>query len=171
MKRFSIKKASVLVASLVMAVSITACGKEPSKGGEGEQTKVEAGAQLTEDEYKEKVQTLYDDIQNTSTEMLANLDQTDPEKSLESMKAMLEAVKPMYEELGALQAPDSFKDAQTKIKNGVDATVEMLDLTLEISASNMAQDDKKLQELQTKIGEVASKVGDLQTGIDEVIGS
>ena len=50
----------------------------------------------------------------------------------DATKKLIGEIKPIYEELGNLNAPEEFASQQEKIKSGCTASVETLDLSLEL---------------------------------------
>lgn len=131
-------------------------------------------AALSDEDYKAKVEEIYNGITATSTELMAAVDQTDVEATMEAMTTLVTTVKPMYEELAGLVAPETYAEAQAQIKSGADASVELLNLTLEMLAlgdgASDADAEAKVAELQEKMTSFTTSAQDLTTGITTVLG-
>lgn len=93
---------------------------------------------------------------------MAGVDSTDQEKVIEATKKMVEDVKPLYEQMGALTAPDSLKDQQTKISEGAIASLEMLNLSLEMIELG-TNPDLNAEEVEAKTVELTEKMTGFQT--------
>lgn len=170
-----LKRLSVVTLALMLVFSLAACGGDSGSGDDASKESKPA-AQMTEDEYKAKVEEIYTNISTVSQEEMAAVDTTDLDATVKGMTAMVKKVRPMYEELGALNAPDSFKSSQDKIKSGAEASVELLDLSLEMFEMQANPPDaekvtEKMQELTEKTTEFQTKAQELTTGLTEVIGT
>lgn len=187
MKKSMMKR--ILAAVLVgcMAVAMSACGaKEPvpapsesSQAASSDTASVSSAASeeapsssaaqadaagLSEEDYKAKVKSLMADIETKSTEAMKDIDLTNVEALVKATSDMIEQVKPMYEELSSLQAPAKYADAQTKIKTGVDASLELLNLSLDMIQNG--GDAEKVAELQAKTAELGTIAQDLNAGLE-----
>lgn len=157
MKKNLLKKISVAAAALILSLSMVACG----------------GNKVSADDYKAKVTEIYQTIETESQTYASSLNPNDIEGMVSTTKEFVEKMKPYYEQLAALEAPEEFADEQAKIKAGAEASSEMLDLSVELmelegdpDAAAKAQD--KLTDLQTKMTNLQQTVGDFQTAITTV---
>lgn len=169
MKKLMKKSVAVTMTALMLSVAVVGCGGSPkaegtTAGAEVTTTAPETttAAPLTEAEYKEQITTIYSSITQISTEAMAGVDATDQDKVIEATKKMIEDVKPLYEQMGALTAPDSLKDQQTKISEGAIASLEMLNLSLEMIELG-TNPDLKPEEVEAKTVELTEKMAGMQT--------
>ena len=100
----------------------------------------------------------------------------DPQGALASLTETVNQMRPLYEELANLPAPEAFAEAQAKIKEGSEASIEILDLTLEMMelASNpdtMEEAQEKMTELTEKMNSYSDQASKLTEGLTEVLGS
>lgn len=192
MKKNLIKGISVSAIALMMAVSMAGCSSKkeetptptdvttPVEGEDAKKEDATPAKEMTEEEYVAEVNRIYTDIQTASLEgqnAMAGIDATDAKALVKVTTDMVEKVKPLYVELGAITAPAAFTDAQAKIASGVDASVKMLDISLEMMDLGMNADQqnpdaetmKKVEELQAQALELQTQAQDLATGITEVL--
>ncbi len=173
MKKNILARAGVLAVAAALTFSVAGCGSDKKADApvQGQEEKKE----MTEEEYKAKVQELYDSIQTESTSAMEGVDQTDMTALVEATKSMVEKVKPFYEELAGLEAPETYAESQAKIKEGADASVEMLSISLELmematdSSTSDADKQTKAAELQEKATDLATKAQSMADGLAEVI--
>ena len=176
------KKISAAVILAAMLLTMAACGgnSTPSPAASGEssaasstsEAPAEAPAEVTEESYKAEVKRISDAINAKSADM-SGVDATDPAKAAEAMKAIIDEVKPLYEELAALEAPEAFKDAQAKISEGSLASAELLDISLQavqVGAGLIEGDAAAIAaDLQTKIQELTPKATEFAAALQEVL--
>ncbi len=163
--------AMTLVLAMVMIFTLAGCGGGDDKNAGGN------GA-LSEKDYVAKVTELYKSAETAATDGMGQVDQTDPQKMIDGLNKVIEDVTPIYEEMGALQAPEKYADQQAKIKAGCDAAVELLKLSADMTdmAVKAQAGEVDQEEAQTKLQELTSKMTDLQaastefqTAVDEVM--
>ena len=175
MKNIANKKTLVLtlVLAMVMAFTLAGCG-----GGDDGGKDADKGGALSEKDYVAKVSELYGNIESTSADAMAGVDTTDTQAVIDATQQMINDVKPIFEELGGLQAPEKYADQQAKIKAGCEASVKTLDLSLELTemavdAQNgkvSAEDtQKKTQEITSQMAELQAVAADFSTAIAEVM--
>lgn len=161
----------------VMATALTGCGggDKPAASGAGSAgSSASVTAELSEEEYVTKVKDFYEDVTKISTEAMSGVDATDPKATIDATKGMIEQVTPLYEELGALNAPAAYKDQQAKIKAGCDASVETLQLSMEMLEMSTSGDTSsadaqaKLTELTEKMQGLTAVLTDFQTALTEI---
>lgn len=174
MKKNVLKKAAVLVSALFIVAAVPGCSSSGGDAAGASKTNTEA-KEMTNEEYVEKVTSTFDKITEASNSALAGVDQNDMQAVLTATKGMIDEVKPLYVEISALKAPADYTELQTKIKDGCDASVEVLELSYEMMEMGAnpegvsdADAQKKLTEMQTKLTEAQPKLTDLQTAINEL---
>lgn len=143
MKNFK-KMMAIAMTCVIALTGLTACGNKAAK-------------QLTKEEYVAEVTRISTAVGNKMSEISNGVDLTTDEGKAEYAKKMTDEISPLYVELGALAAPDEFKDEQEKIKKGAEATIEMLKLS---------GDEKQLQE---KAAEYQQVLIDFSTAISTVL--
>lgn len=168
-----LKKLGVATLTLMLVFSLAACGGDSTGGGDVANNDQPAG-QMSEEDYKAKVEEIYTSITTISQEEMSAVDPSDMDSTVTAMTSMIEKVRPLYAELGELQAPDSFKSSQEKIKSGTDASVALLDLSMEMFEMQSNPPDAetaaaKIKELTDKTAEFQTKAQDLTTGLSEVL--
>ena len=170
------KKVTALVMTALMSVMVlTACaGSDPQKSSADNPNT--ASQALSKDEYVEKVKSLSMSISEVTEKYSADMQSTDQNTMAEATKKLIGEIKPIYEELGSLNAPSEFSSQQEKIKSGCAASVETLDLSLELiqlglgETQGSAEDiTAKITELNGKIGELSSQAQGLTTALQEVM--
>ncbi len=133
---------------------------------------------LTEEEYKAKITEIGNKVGELTEDVTAAQSQAteDPQGALTSLTETVNQMRPLYDELANLAAPENFADAQAKIKEGAEASVEILDLTLEMM--ELASNPDTIEEAQTKMTELTEKMtsysdqaSKLTEGLTEVLGS
>ena len=191
MKKNLLKKISVAAIAFALSLSMVACGEKkteepapaPTENGteapaeENDAPKEEASSNagtVTVEDYKAKMTEIFTAIQTESTTYSTSLDPNDTEATITATKEFAEKVKPYYEQLAALEAPEEFADEQAKIKTGAEASVEALDLSVELmelegDPDAAAKAPDKLTELNTKMTNLQQAVGDFQTAIATVM--
>ena len=133
---------------------------------------------LTEEEYKAKITEIGNKVGELTQDVTAAQSQAteDPQGALASLTETVNQMRPLYEELANLPAPEVFAEAQAKIKEGSEASIEILDLTLEMMelASNpdtMEEAQEKMTELTEKMNSYSDQASKLTEGLTEVLGS
>lgn len=185
MKTSIMKKLLTFLLVGCMAISMAACGGDkandpaptepgtettdtPADAEKPDEEPAEAPAdtasgELTEDGYVEKVNSIMAEVQKQSTELMAGIDVTDTDSVATATKDLIGTVKPMYEELANLQAPAKYADAQAKMKSGADASVQLLQLSLDVLESQ--GDPDKVAELQEKMAELGILAQDINSAM------
>lgn len=120
-----------------------------------------AGDALSEEDYMAKIKELSEKIA-TESAPYATIDTTDLATAIPQVQEMGNALKPLYEELANLQAPEKYAEAQAKIKSGASASAELLEISLEILENG--GDDAKVAELQEKYANLQTAANDLAAG-------
>lgn len=120
-----------------------------------------AGDALSEEDYMAKIGELSGKIA-TESAPYATIDTTDLATAIPQVQEMGKALKPLYEELANLQAPEKYAEAQAKIKSGASASAELLEISLEILENG--GDDAKVAELQEKYANLQTAANDLAAG-------
>lgn len=198
----TMKKLMALLMAAAMMLSLAACSKdEPKNEGndtpgvsdgdkkddnkeadkkeadkKDEDKKDEGGEALSEEDYKAKITEIGNKVAELTNDVNAAQTKasTDPEGAINDLIDIVAEMKPLYQELADLKAPEKFVEAQKKIKSGCEASVEMLDLTVEMMelAVDPEQADKaqeKLTELTEKMTEYQADAQTLTEGLQEVM--
>ena len=87
---------------------------------------------------------------------------TDQATMADATKKLIGEIKPIYEELGNLNAPEEFASQQEKIKSGCTASVETLDLSLELIQLGLGETQASAEDLTAKMTELNSKITELE---------
>lgn len=146
MTRFT-KRITAVFLSAVCAFSLFSCAKETSP--------------FTEEEYLAKAVSLYakaDELFNVEHE------QWDEEEAVAKNKEIVEQVRPYYEELANLDAPKKYDKKQLVIKEGADATMELLDLMMEIN--ELCLDENASEEY---VAERRQHISDRSSELNDVV--
>ena len=189
----SMKKLMALLMAAAMMLSLAACGNAEEPKDDGGSTpgvsdndkkdengtqdeKQDSGEALSEEDYKAKITEIGNKVTELTNDVNAAQTKaaTDPEGAINDLIDVVAEMKPLYQELADLKAPEKFAAAQAKIKSGCEASVEMLDLTVEMMelAVDPEQADKaqeKLAELTEKMTEYQSDAQTLTEGLTEVM--
>ena len=193
----TMKKLMALLMAAAMTLSLSACSKDEPKDDGGNNPGVsdadkkddannqdnkqddkqdEGGEALSEEDYKAKITEIGNKVAELTNDVNAAQTKasTDPEGAINDLIDIVAEMKPLYQELANLKAPEKFADAQAKIKSGCEASVEMLDLTVEMMelAVDPDQADKaqeKLTELTEKMTEYQADAQTLTEGLTEVM--
>lgn len=192
----TMKKLMALLMAAAMMLSLSACSKdeEPKDDGNNpgvsdsdkkddanqddkqDDKKDESGEALSEEDYKAKITEIGNKVAELTNDVNAAQAKatTDPEGAINDLIDIVAEMKPLYQELADLKAPEKFAAAQAKIKSGCEASVEMLDLTVEMMelAVDPEQADKaqeKLTELTEKMTEYQADAQTLTEGLTEVM--
>lgn len=190
----TMKKLAALLMAAMMLMSLAACGKDDGNKDSGKDDKPgvsdsdkkgddktdgdKGDAALSEEDYKAKITEIGTKVGELTEDVTAaqTKAKTDPQGALKDLTDTVNEMKPLYQELADLKAPEKFADAQAKIKNGSDASVEVLDMTLEMmelaaDPAKAAEAADKVKELTEKMTEYSGKVTELQEGLTEVLGA
>ena len=178
----SMKKLMALLMAAAMMLSLAACSKDEEPKDDGGSTpgvsdndkkdengtqddKQDSGEALSEEDYKAKITEIGNKVTELTNDVNAAQTKaaTDPEGAINDLIDVVAEMKPLYQELADLKAPEKFAAAQAKIKSGCDASVEMLDL----EQADKAQE--KLAELTEKMTEYQSDAQTLTEGLTEVM--
>ncbi len=187
------KRFLALLMAAAMCLSLAACSKDEEPKDDGGSTpgvsdndkkdengtqddKQDSGEALSEEDYKAKITEIGNKVTELTNDVNAAQTKaaTDPEGAINDLIDVVAEMKPLYQELADLKAPEKFAAAQAKIKSGCEASVEMLDLTVEMMelAVDPEQADKaqeKLAELTEKMTEYQSDAQTLTEGLTEVM--
>lgn len=198
MNSIKLKRLAALLLAAGMVLTLVGCNKDDAgtddKGTDSSQTgekdtgvdnenndeNVDEGniTTLTEEEYKAKITEIGNKVGELTEDVTAAQSQAteDPQGALTSLTETVNQMRPLYDELANLAAPENFADAQAKIKEGAEASVEILDLTLEMM--ELASNPDTIEEAQTKMTELTEKMtsysdqaSKLTEGLTEVLGS
>lgn len=168
------KKKLMLLSALVLSLFLVSCGGKKDDAKKTDAPKTEAAKQLSVAEYKTEVEKIFKEIQDASAPM-QTINPGDPTAAMKAAKEVITKVTPLYENLSTLQAPDSLKNAQSKLKDGADASLELLKVSSEMfefasnpSAAGNADIMKKMQELQGKMSDLQSKAVGMNEAITEI---
>lgn len=200
MKSMKLKRLAALLLAAGMVLTLTGCNKDDAdtdnKGTNSSQTgEKDTGSKnenneeqnngnenngsetLTEEEYKSKITEIGNKVSALTNDVTAAQSQAteDPQGALTSLTETVNQMRPLYDELANLAPPEKFTDAQAKIKEGAVASVEILDLTLEMMelASNpdtMEEAQEKMTELTEKMSSYSDQASKLTEGLTEVLG-
>ena len=174
----TMKKLMALLMAAAMMLSLAACSKDEPKN-EGNDTpgvsdgdkkddnkeadkKDEGGEALSEEDYKAKITEIGNKVAELTNDVNAAQTKasTDPEGAINDLIDIVAEMKPLYQELADLKAPEKFVEAQKKIKSGCEASVEMLDLTVEMM--ELAVDPEQADKAQEKLTELTEKMTEYQ---------
>ena len=198
MNSIKLKRLAALLLAAGMVLTLVGCNKDDAgtddKGTDSSQTgekdtgvdnenndeNVDEGniTTLTEEEYKAKITEIGNKVGELTEDVTAAQSQAteEPQGALTSLTETVNQMRPLYDELANLAAPENFADAQAKIKEGAEASVEILDLTLEMM--ELASNPDTIEEAQTKMTELTEKMtsysdqaSKLTEGLTEVLGS
>ena len=135
------------------------------------------GDVLSEQAYKAKILEIGNQVAELSPSVSAAQKKasSDPEGALKDLIAIVAKMKPLYQELADLKAPAKYAAAQAKIKEGSQASVDMLDLTVEmmelaLDPNKHAEAKQKLDELTGKLSQYQADAEKLSEGLSEVMG-
>lgn len=175
----TMKKLMALLMAAAMMLSLAACSKdEPKDDGndtpgvsdnndkkdDKQEDKKEdnGGDALSEEDYKAKITEIGNKVAELTNDVNAAQTKasTDPEGAIDDLIDIVAEMKPLYQELAELKAPEKFAEAQKKIKSGCEASVEMLDLTVEMM--ELAVDPSQADKAQEKLTELTEKMTDYQ---------
>jgi hypothetical protein len=174
------KKKFMLVFALILTLALVSCGeKKDTKPADATATATTVttqapAAKLDVAGYKKEVTRIGTAIGEAS-KPLTTLNPGDAAGAVKVYASVIEALTPLYKELSALEAPDSLKGAQEKLKAGSDASLEVLKLSAEMfdlvgnpAAAASADTMKKVQDLQTKLGDLQQKALGMQDAMVEI---
>lgn len=132
---------------------------------------------LSEQAYKAKILEIGSKVSELTPSVSAAQQKasSDPEGALKDLIAIVAKMKPLYQELADLKAPSKYAAAQAKIKEGSQASVDMLDLTVEmmelaLDPNRRAEAQQKMNELNDKLVQYQSDAQKLSEGLTEVMG-
>lgn len=199
MNSMKLKRLAALLLAAGMVLTLAGCNKDDAgtddKGTNSSQTgekdtysknenneeddKQDTGSEtLTEEEYKAKITEIGNKVGELTQDVTAAQSQAteDPQGALASLTETVNQMRPLYEELANLPAPEAFAEAQAKIKEGSEASIEILDLTLEMmelasDPDTMEEAQEKMTELTEKMNSYSDQASKLTEGLTEVLGS
>ena len=165
-----------MMTALLSVMVLTACSSSDSPKSSADDSNTTASQTLTKDEYVEKVKSLSTEISEVTAKYSTDMQST--ATMADATKKLIGEIKPIYEELGNLNAPEEFASQQEKIKSGCTASVETLDLSLELIQLGLGETQAsaedltaKMTELNSKITELSSQAQGLTTALQEVMAS
>ena len=132
MEKKTKKIIAFMMTALLSVMVLTACSSSDSPKSSADDSNTTASQALTKDEYVEKVKSLSTEISEVTAKYSTDMQSTDQATMADATKKLIGEIKPIYEELGNLNAPEEFASQQEKIKSGCTASVETLDLSLEL---------------------------------------
>jgi|GEM_PF-2383546 len=171
------KKKLMLVGALVLSLVLISCGKKDSSDTPTSTPTSNTGSQssqLTVAQYKEEVQKIFGEIEEASLPM-SSINMADPTGAMNAAKEVIEKTTPLYERLGSLNAPASLSEAQVKLKDGADASLELIKLSSEMfeftsnPPSDMSVLTSKMQEIQEKMNELQTKAIGMTEAMSEIM--
>ena len=152
-----------MMTALLSVMVLTACSSSDSPKSSADDSNTTASQALTKDEYVEKVKSLSTEISEVTAKYSTDMQSTDQATMADATKKLIGEIKPIYEELGNLNAPEEFASQQEKIKSGCTASVET-----QASAEDLTA---KMTELNSTITELSSQAQGLTTALQEVMAS
>ena len=160
------KKAFSCMAIILLFVSLlSACGQNNAGGGSSQ----EESSPLSREDYISEVNSICDNIVSVSARYEDDMNSSDVTQVLETTKSMVGEIRPLYVNLGELKAPAEFEEQQKQIKDGCDASVEVLDLSVQLmEMENADQNQEEVQNISARIAELSPKLSDLNTVLSEV---
>lgn len=162
------KKITALALTLLMSLTVlTACGDQKTPASSADQQKTESQV-LTKDEYVEKVKNLSMEVSEITNKYSADIQSSDVNAAADATSQLIGEIKPIYEEMGALNAPEEFASQQSTIKAGCDASVEILNLSLELIDLGRGKIEGNEEEIANKVTELNSKITDLTSQAQEM---
>ena len=193
MNGMKLKRLAALLLAAGMVLTLVGCSKDDGKTNEPNTSNSQSGEKenntnkepeengsktLSEEEYKAKITEIGNKVGELTNDVTAAQSQAseDPQGALASLTETVNQMRPLYEELANLAAPEAFADAQAKIREGSEASVEILDLTLEMMelASNpdtAEEAQAKMEELTEKMTSYSDQASKLTEGLTEVLGA
>ena len=178
MEKKTKKIIAFMMTALLSVMVLTACSSSDSPKSSADDSNTTASQALTKDEYVEKVKSLSTEISEVTAKYSTDMQSTDQATVADATKKLIGEIKPIYEELGNLNAPEEFASQQEKIKSGCTASVETLDLSLELIQLGLGETQAsaedltaKMTELNSKITELSSQAQGLTTALQEVMAS
>ena len=174
MEKKTKKIIAFMMTALLSVMVLTACSSSDSPKSSADDSNTTASQALTKDEYVEKVKSLSTEISKVTAKYSTDMQSTDQATMADATKKLIGEIKPIYEELGNLNAPEEFASQQEKIKSGCTASVETLDLIqLGLGETQASAEDltAKMTELNSKITELSSQAQGLTTALQEVMAS
>jgi len=174
------KKKLMLIGALVLSFALVSCGGKKEEAPKAA-AKTEAAAktaeakEMTVAEYKEEVQKITKEIEEVGKPM-QSVNPGDPTAAMKTAKEVIAKIAPLYEKLGSLKAPASLAGAQSKLKDGADASLELIKASSEMfefasnpSAAGQADVMKKMQEIQGKMADLQSKAQGMSEAMTEIM--
>ena len=167
------KKKLMLVGMLVLSMLLVSgggkiyCSDTPATSSANTESQ---SALLTVDQYKEEIQKIISEIGEFEV-IVSNINPADLTAAIETYKEIIPKLTPLYEKLGSLNAPASLSGAQSKLKEGADASLELIKLTSEMfefisgSPSDISLLTNKMLEIQEQMNLLQTKA----LGMDEAL--
>lgn len=162
-KKFMI--ACALVLSLVLVSDNTFSSLKPA---------VTANENLHVTEYKNEIEKILMEIGEAAI-LLQKRDMGDLDNAIKITREVSRKITPLYKKLSNLNAPDSLKKSHAKIKEGSEAGIEILEVSLEFfelkfnpNVTYSGDRAKKIQEIENEIVILNKKSLKLQEGLIEV---
>ena len=142
------------------AALLCGCGNKQTETQAPTET---TSAQLSIGEYQETVRDLFARIETAAN--------TNNAESDAEIITLIDTVKPLYEDILALEAPAELKDADGKLKESCRATIEALDISrqlMEIGDAVTADDLQKVSELQSRIDNMDAMEAQMQEALNSI---
>lgn len=170
------KKFIALTLTVLMSITIlTSCGGQKSPSSSADPQKTESQV-LSKEEYVDKVKSSSNEISEISNKYSADMQSSDTNTAADATTAFVNEIRPIYEELAALNAPEEFSSQQGKIKKGCEASLEILDLSVELIELGRGDIQGKEEEIAEKVTQINSKMSelmdqaqDMTSAINEVV--
>ena len=165
------KKKLMLIGMLVLSMLLGSGGGKIYASNSTAAVSTESQSdQLTVAQYKEEVRKIISEIGEFEV-IVSNMNPADLTTSIEIYKEIVPKLTPLYEKLGSLNAPASLSGAQSKLKEGADASLELIKLTSEMFEF-ISGPPSDISLLTNKMLEIQEQMNLLQTkalGMDEAL--
>lgn len=169
MKRKLLTKFCIIAS--IITISFAGCKGDNSNKQQSDDTSInenEENKRLTPEEYKEKINEIYTSIQTEIESAATNLNSTDLITSNNARKALSEKLKPIYEQLTVLNAPEDYTEAQEKIKVGAETAIEALNLSIQMINLGTEVTTEQQAELTAQMDNLIEKMKVLNEGISMI---
>ncbi len=172
----NLKRLSSLAIAFLLTLSMSACKNDSKETSQTTTTTTQSTTEATTvsdvESYKKTVEDLSTEIENTSLSIMQGLDPNDYELVIKTTKDLITTISPLYEELGNLKAPTEYAEAQEKVKNGVTASLKLLELSndmMELALNESEESQAKAEELMAGVLELQIQSLDLTEGLKLIL--
>ncbi len=175
----NLKKILVFGLTILMSMAmLTACGGDGNNGNSSDtpSSGQSSASPLTKDEYIQQITDISTQITEISSKYSDDMNSGDTTKTAEATRNMVAELKPLYDQLSNLSAPEEFAEQQSRITEGCEASLEALDLSLEVIDLSLSSDGSdvtdataKMQELTDQINSLEEKANAMQTALTEIM--